>query len=152
MFVFIQIISVLLDAFSPVTNSERSVSAAAASGAEEYAFLAETVNSITGLSPPNLNMNARLSRGQSGTADGGGSMSKAHANDRSPFESQMENLSASEYNNVRENRPNRAESKSPDPFDGGEEQVLRMEFLHNVCRALLLIVRHRSRDAKVYTM
>lgn len=136
-----------------MTSSERSVSAKAASGAEEYTFLSETVNSITGLSPPpNMNL-ARSSRGHSGAgADGAGSMSKAHTNDRNQFESQLENMSASEYNNVRENRPNRAESKSPGDLDEGEEQMLRMEFLHNVCRALLLIVRHRSRDAKVPTV
>lgn len=152
-----QIISVLLDSFSPVTTHERAISLHAASGVEEYTLVGEgRQTAITGLSPPPSNgipIGSRYTRIDSRDEYRDLGSSKAHVADGGLVSSsvQRENLSASDFNNT---RPNRAESKSPtNDFSansaGDAEQVFRMEYLHRVSRALLLIVRHRSQNILV---
>lgn len=141
-----QIISVLLDAFTPISSSERSMSLSAANG------LGSAVSfRITGLSPPTDSRTSRLSAldgdGQLDGKTGGPAFTLA----------QRENLSASDFNGCSQLR---AESKSPsnsrlDRLDelkvveGSALQALRMEYLHQVCRCLLLLVRHRSVNIEV---
>lgn len=145
---FAQIISVLLDSFTPVTAGERSVSLSAAAGLEEFRLVSDVRVPITGLSPPG-NLSA-LHRTRGSIRDTDINTSKANSQSGSSSDwLRRENLSASEYNH---DVTGAAESKGLADATGepaAEEQILRMEYLHNVCRVLLLILRHRSINVTV---
>ena len=113
------------------------------------------ISSLTGLSPP-LDIRSSRSHLNRREVDLNGdisTMSKAGSNGEAVngrlYDSQRENLTASEWNG---GEGSRAESKSPIEMtmeSSSPEQVLRMEYLHQVCRSLLLIVRHRSQNITV---
>lgn len=70
------------------------------------------------------------------------STSKANSKGKGVSTFHRENLSASEINHG-------SKSSLEEAGGGAEVQLLRMEFLHDVSRAVLLIVRHRGPNVTV---
>lgn len=114
----------LLDAFAPIEYNERQLSASAATGNCNHFGNHELFAGLTGLSPVSLK--------------------------------NSENLSASEWNNNNSNskHDNLAADGSKLVIDtvasvNNATRVARMEYLHQVCRLLLLLIKNRAGLIKV---